>query len=86
MAKLLFTSAPLPGHLDWGGFLATAQAAQSMGHSVRWVSGEPLRQMVEAGGIEFKAVKHSGLALATAASARWPDWDGGDKRALQKGA
>jgi len=64
MAKLLFVSAPLPGHLDWGGFLATAQAAQEMGHSVCWVSGERIRGMVEAAGVDFRAVPHTGW--------RWP--------------
>jgi UDP:flavonoid glycosyltransferase YjiC (YdhE family) len=64
MAKLLFVCAPLPGHLDWGGFLATAQAAQEMGHTVRWVSGERIWGMVEAARLDFRPVPHTGW--------RWP--------------
>lgn len=64
MARLLFVSAALAGHLDWGGFLRTAQAAQQMGHTVRWASGKPVRRMVEAAGIEFVGVPKTGW--------RWP--------------
>lgn len=64
MASIWFTSAPLPGHLDWGGLLKTAQALQKRGHDVRWVSEERIRPLVEAGGVPFSAIAHSGW--------RWP--------------
>lgn len=38
MTHFLFTSAPLPGHLDWGGYLRTAAALRRAGHEVTWVS------------------------------------------------
>ncbi len=60
MAKFWFVSAPLPGHLDWGGFLRTAQALQDMGHDVLWISGSPVGRMVEAAGVPFAAITHTG--------------------------
>jgi len=64
MASFWFTSAPLPGHLDWGGLLKTAQALQANGHEVRWVSEARIAPMVEAAGVPFSAIAHSGW--------RWP--------------
>lgn len=64
MASIWFTSAPLPGHLDWGGLLQTAQALRARGHDVRWVSEERIRPLVEAAGVPFCAIAHSGW--------RWP--------------
>ena len=60
MAKFWFTSAPLISHLDWGGFLKTAQMLQHNGHQVTWVSGEGVRQVVEASGLAFSPVSETG--------------------------
>ena len=49
--RILFSSAQLPGHLDWGGYLATAAALAQRGHAARWVSGAAVeRQVLAAGG------------------------------------
>lgn len=60
MAKFWFVSAPLPGHLDWGGFLRTAQVLQARGHSVTWISQPQIRHLVEAGGVPFLEVVETG--------------------------
>jgi MGT family glycosyltransferase len=64
MARFWFISAPLPGHLDWGGLLRTAQALQALGHSVTWVSEAPIAEMVERARVSFAAVARTGW--------RWP--------------
>ncbi|NLX11500.1 MAG: glycosyltransferase family 1 protein [Chloroflexi bacterium] len=60
MARFWFTSAPLPGHLDWGGLLKTAQALIAQGHDVRWVSEPRIGGMVQAAGVPFVAIERSG--------------------------
>lgn len=60
MSRFWFTSAPLPGHLDWGGLLKTAQALRGQGHEVVWVSEAPIGVLVERAGIPFAAVEPSG--------------------------
>ncbi|WP_119067516.1 glycosyltransferase [Aggregatilinea lenta] len=60
MATFWFTSAPLPGHLDWGGALKTAQALQARGHAVTWISEARTGPLVERAGVPFEAVAHTG--------------------------
>ncbi|MBN1565151.1 MAG: hypothetical protein JXA10_15005, partial [Anaerolineae bacterium] len=60
MARIWFTSAPLPGHLDWGGLLKTAQALHAAGHDVRWVSEAKIARLVAPAGISFHAIPQSG--------------------------
>ncbi len=60
MTRYWFTSAPLPGHLDWGGLIKTAQVLQARGHDVLWVSEAPIAPLVERAGIPFAAVPESG--------------------------
>jgi hypothetical protein len=60
MSRFWFTSAPLPGHLDWGGLLKTAQALQTLGHGVVWVSEARIGGLVEQAGIAFEPVEVSG--------------------------
>ncbi len=60
MAKFWFISAPLHGHLDWGGFLKTAQALQQRGHTVLWLSETPIANTVTAAGITFQPLKRTG--------------------------
>jgi len=60
MAEFWFISAPLPGHLDWGGYLKTAQALQAAGERVLWISGLPVARAIEAAGLPFAAIPHTG--------------------------
>lgn len=60
MANFWCVSAPLPGHLDWGGYLRTAQALRARGHEVVWVSQPGIQAMVEAAGIPFAAIAETG--------------------------
>jgi MGT family glycosyltransferase len=64
VACFWFTSAPLPGHLDWGGLLKTAQALRARGHDVQWVSEPPIGGMVTRVGIPFVPITQTGW--------RWP--------------
>lgn len=60
MATFWFVSAPLHGHLDWGGFLKTAQALQKRGHTVQWVSQPPVGNAIASAGVGFLPVKQTG--------------------------
>lgn len=60
MASFWFISAPLPGHLDWGGFLKTAQVLQAGGHQVLWVSQPGIAGLVESAGIPFAPIAQTG--------------------------
>ncbi len=55
-----FISAPLHGHLDWGGFLKTAQHLQAQGHQVRWVSESPIAEAVTGAGLPFMPARRTG--------------------------
>lgn len=60
MARFWFVSAPLFGHLDWGGFFKTAQALQATGHEVLWISQAQIGPYVVEKGLEFRAIEHTG--------------------------
>ncbi len=60
MARFWFTSAPLFSHLDWGGFLKTAQMLRHNGHDVLWVSGEGMRAPTEGAGLRFAPIQETG--------------------------
>lgn len=60
----LFVSAPLPGHLDWGGYLRTAVAWQAAGNVALWASGGAVAPVVAAAGVPFAALEQTGW--------RWP--------------
>ncbi len=60
MARFWFISAPLHGHLDWGGFLKTAQALKTRGHAVTWISEAPIAPVVTSAGLDFTAVNRTG--------------------------
>ena len=51
MTTFLFTSAPLFSHLDWGGYLKTAQELTGRGHKVVWAmeEGEVAERIRQAG-------------------------------------
>ena len=60
MASFWFVSAPLYSHTDWGGFLKTAQALQSRGHDILWLSEAPLEKAVTQNGLSFQAIRKTG--------------------------
>ncbi|MEZ4671745.1 MAG: glycosyltransferase [Anaerolineae bacterium] len=60
MTHFWFVSAPLHGHLDWGGFLKTAQALQQRGHTVHWISEAGIGATVSGGGVNFLPVERTG--------------------------
>ena len=62
--RALFVSAPLPGHLDWGGYLRTAAAWQAAGHTALWASGVTVAPLVAAADVPFAALAETGW--------RWP--------------
>lgn len=62
--RVLFASAPLAGHLDWGGMLKTAVALSAHGHVVHWVSGAGVERTLAAAEIDFTRVDETGW--------RWP--------------
>ena len=62
--RLLFCSAQLPGHLDWGGYLPTAVELAQRGHTVLWASGAAVAKRVAAAGLSFQVLEETGW--------RWP--------------
>lgn len=60
MARFLFVSLPLNGHLDWGGMLRTAATLHRSGHTVAWASGPAVQVAVRAAGIPLISVASSG--------------------------
>lgn len=60
MGTYWFVSAPLFGHLDWGGYLKTAQAVQNRGHEVIWVSQSQIGGYIQQQGIKFAPIKETG--------------------------
>ena len=62
--RLLFCSAQLPGHLDWGGYLPTAVELAQRGHTVLWASGAAVGKRVAAAGLSFQVLEETGW--------RWP--------------
>lgn len=62
--RVLAVSAQLPGHLDWGGYMATAATLHARGHSVLWASGAAVAPQVGRAGLPFHALTETGW--------RWP--------------
>lgn len=60
MARLLFVSLPLHGHLDWGGLAATAAAARRAGHEAAWASGPAVREALTSLGVDFLPLEATG--------------------------
>jgi hypothetical protein len=58
--KYWFLSAPLFSHLDWGGYLRTAQALMARGHDVTWVSGNDVAGAVTGAGVPFAPIRQTG--------------------------
>lgn len=58
--RIAFVSAPLPGHMDWGGMHRTAAALRARGHEVVWVSEPRAQPFLERLGIPFMAVATTG--------------------------
>ncbi len=62
--RYLFASAQLPGHLDWGGYLATAMELQRRGHTVLWATGQAMAPTLARAGIDCHVLNETGW--------RWP--------------
>lgn len=62
--RILCVSAQLPGHLDWGGYLATAAELARRGHDLMWASGLPVSERIEQAGVPFHGLVETGW--------RWP--------------
>ncbi|MCL4835444.1 MAG: hypothetical protein KJZ86_23600 [Caldilineaceae bacterium] len=62
--RFLFASAPLVGHLDWGGFLATAAELAQRGHQVHWASGRAILSALTDNGLVAHEMSETGW--------RWP--------------
>ncbi len=60
MATFWFVSAPLYSHTDWGGFLKTAQALDTRGHDVLWLSEPPLEGAIRQTGLDFRTIRETG--------------------------
>jgi MGT family glycosyltransferase len=60
MTNFWFVSAPLFGHLDWGGFLKTAQTLKTEGHDVTWVSEGLIGGVLASAGIPFAPIHRTG--------------------------
>ena len=60
MATFWFVSAPLFGHLDWGGYLKTALALKTAGHNVIWISQPQIGGYLIQHGLHFEPVQHTG--------------------------
>ncbi len=60
MSGFLFTSAPLAGHLDWGGYLLTARALIERGHTVLWASEPRIASPVDRAQVPFHPVERIG--------------------------
>ncbi len=58
--KAWFLSAPLFSHLDWGGYLRTAQALIARGHDITWVSGSAVGGAVTSAGVPFAPIRQTG--------------------------
>lgn len=60
MARFLFVSLPLRGHLDWGGMLNTAATLAHRGHVVAWASGLAAQSAVADAGVPLIALNATG--------------------------
>jgi MGT family glycosyltransferase len=58
--KYWFLSAPLFSHLDWGGYLRTAQILIAQGHDVTWVSENSIGGVLASAGVPFAPVRTTG--------------------------
>ncbi len=73
--RFLFVSAPLPGHMDWGGMHRTALALRARGHEVVWASEETARPWLERWNLPFLSLPTTGW--------RWPHQDVGGNAATE---
>jgi UDP:flavonoid glycosyltransferase YjiC (YdhE family) len=64
MMRVLFLSAQLPSHLDWGGYLHVAQYAAEQGHRILWASGSALGPLIRQATLDFHPLTETGW--------RWP--------------
>lgn len=65
MANFLFCSAPLLGHLDFGGFLQTALHLRRSNHNVIWASGKEVEWLIRRERLPFFEVSAMGCQPRT---------------------
>ncbi len=58
--RFLCFAIDLPGHLDWGGYLATAQALRRRGYDVLWAGGAAVADRIAAAGVPFVPLQTTG--------------------------
>lgn len=58
--RFLCFAVDLPGHLDWGGYLATAQVLARRGDDVLWAGGAAIAERVAAAGLPFAPLRTTG--------------------------
>ncbi len=56
MARILFSTIPRHGHIDFGGLWETAVQLQQQGHALLWLSGAEVKNSLEARNIPFRQV------------------------------
>lgn len=60
MMRVLCVSAPMLGHLDWGGYLLTAAELLGGGHDVLWATGYEMQSTVAAQGVPSHILQETG--------------------------
>lgn len=73
--RVLCVSAPMLGHLDWGGYLLTAAELLGRGHDVLWATGYEMQSVLAGRGVPSHILQETGWCwpprpMATAASAQ----------------
>lgn len=58
--RVLCVSAPMLGHLDWGGYLLTAAELLRGGHDVLWATGHEMQGTVAAQGVPSHILQETG--------------------------
>lgn len=73
--RFLFVSAPLPGHLDWGGFLDCAATLHRRGHEVIWATGAAAQPLLEQRDVQGHVLSETGWRWPPPAPLRAEDFD-----------
>lgn len=60
MMRVLCVSAPMLGHLDWGGYLLTAAELLGRGHDVLWATGYEMQNTLAGQGVPCHILQETG--------------------------
>ncbi len=83
MGRFWFISAPLFGHLDWGGFLQTAQTLHNQGHQVTWISERQIGGYLVQQGIPFEPITSTGWLWPPPAAPNYTQLSDEEARAIR---